>query len=201
MRKQATIVITQSMRLPIRVITTSLGRTPAATSVPASRADRWDTSPKVSSVRFPAREIATIARREGSAASTTSAAKFTCGSCPTAAAGGPGLGFAAAGNKTYPRRLVCEKAPQDAQTSLHLPRPGGFFGDLVELRPRNVLTSRHAESAFTRSGGTKGGASHWGQSPHGDAQALSARARQLTPQADERECHTVFDTFFCARLR
>ena len=58
------------------VITTSPARTPRAASAPASRAARSSTSPKVSSVREPSRASATSAVRDGSAAPTTSSAKF-----------------------------------------------------------------------------------------------------------------------------
>ena len=44
-----------------------------------------------------------------------------------------------------------------------------------------------------RGAGEPSGLGHWGEPPEtGGAQALSARARQLTPQAFERECRLLF---------
>ena len=82
MRKHATSASTHSSRLPITVMTTSPGPTPRATSVPASRAAPSATAPKLCSVRRPSASIVTSAILAGSAASTTSRAKFTGGILP-----------------------------------------------------------------------------------------------------------------------
>jgi hypothetical protein len=61
-------------------MTTSPRSTPRAASVPASRAERSASSPKLSSLRSPSREMQTSAGLAGSAASTMSATKLAAGS-------------------------------------------------------------------------------------------------------------------------
>ena len=59
----------------------------------------------------------------------------------------------------------------------------------VPARRIDLLPCPDAESARCVERGNQGGESHWGESPpRGEAQALSALARQLTPQAFERGC-------------
>jgi hypothetical protein len=52
---------------------------------------------------------------------------------------------------------------------------GGFAGYPVEIRPNDLLASRHAESAFVAERGNQGGLGHWGEPPFEEARKLFQR--------------------------